>query len=69
MMTWNVYLTGFPAVELGQVHAASEALARCAALSKYGIDEDEWELMDSTMRREARKSGIPPDAQFSVSGA
>ena len=66
MKTWNVRLSGFPAQELGQVHEDTEELARCAALSKYEIDEDEWELMDYAMRREARKFGIPPGADFSV---
>ena len=42
MKTWNVRMhTGHGSIELGQVHEASEELARCAALSKFSIHEDE----------------------------
>ena len=42
MTTWNVRVhlnTG--SVHLGQVGEENEELARCAALSKFGIPEDE----------------------------
>lgn len=49
MKTWNVRVhRGGGSKELGQVHEASEELARCAALSKYGISEDEAE--EGTLR-------------------
>ncbi len=59
---WNVRVhlkTG--SVHLGQVGEVSEELARCAALSKYGIPEDED--ADPTAR------GIRADDEFDVSPA
>lgn len=45
--------------ELGQVHESSEELARCAALSKYGITEEEAE--EGVLRK-----GIYPADDFDV---
>jgi len=59
---WNVRVhlrTG--SVYLGQVSEVSEALARCAALSKFGIPGDED--TDPTTR------GIRSDDEFDVSPA
>lgn len=60
MKTWNVRVhldTG--SIDLGQVHEENEELARCAALSKFSIPEDED--MDSSRR------GIRLDDDFDVS--
>ena len=62
LKNWNVRVhikTG--TVHLGQVGEASEELARCAALSKFGIPEDED--TDPTAR------GIRADDEFDVSPA
>lgn len=59
---WNVRVhlkTG--SVHLGQVGEANEELARCAALSKFGISEDE----DTDLTRR----GIRADDDFDVSPA
>ena len=37
-MEWNVYTKGR---WIGTVHEADETLARCAALSQFGVEEDE----------------------------
>lgn len=63
MKTWNVrVLRDGGSKELGQVHETSEELARCAALSKYGISDDEAE--EGTLR-----AGIYPADDFDVSRA
>ncbi|WP_436137233.1 hypothetical protein [Acidovorax sp. LjRoot129] len=62
MKTWNVrvhLMTG--SVHLGQVGEESEELARCAALSKFGIPEDE--------DTEPSRRGIRVDDDFDVSAA
>lgn len=62
MKTWNVRVhlkTG--SVHLGQVGEESEELARCAALSKFGIPEDE--------DTEPNRRGIRADDDFDVSAA
>lgn len=59
---WNVRLhlnTG--SVHLGQVSEDSEGLARCAALAKFGIPEDE--------DTEPGRVGIRADDDFDVSPA
>lgn len=61
MKTWNVRVhaaTG--SIELGQVHESSQELARCAALSKFGIHPDDD---DGTGR------GIREEDDFDVSPA
>lgn len=63
MHTWNVRVQrNGTTVELGQVHEATEELARCAALSKFGITEEEAE--EGTNRK-----GIYPCDDFDVSAA
>jgi len=60
MKTWNVRVhLSSGSVDLGQVHEANEELARCAALSKYSIPEDEDN--DPALR------GIRVDDDFDVS--
>lgn len=61
LKTWNVRVhlkTG--SVSLGQVAETSEELARCAALSKFGIPDDEDS--DPTLRgiREADEFDVSP---------
>lgn len=42
MKTWNVRVhLSSGSIDLGQVHETNEELARCAALSKFSIPEDE----------------------------
>lgn len=50
-------------VEVGQVSETSEPLARCAALSRYGVTEDE--LAAGGVR--LRGAAIYPDEDFEVS--
>lgn len=60
---WRVYVHRDGCRKLlGQVNETSEELARCAALSKYGISEDEAE--EGTLR-----AGIYPADDFDVSPA
>ena len=60
--TWNVRVhTRQGSVSLGQVGEENEELARCAALSKFGIAED-----DDT---DPTKKGIRFDDDFDVSPA
>lgn len=60
---WNVQVRRNGGTkQLGQVHETTEDLARCAALSKYGISEDDVE--DGTLR-----AGIYPADDFDVSPA
>ncbi|ART57095.1 hypothetical protein CBP36_19515 (plasmid) [Acidovorax carolinensis] len=59
---WNVRVhlkTG--SVHLGQVGEENEALARCAALSKFGIPEDE--------DADPNRRGIRDDDEFDVTPA
>lgn len=61
MKTWNVRVhRANGSKHLGQVHETSEELARCAAISKYGISEEEAE--EGTLR-----AGIYPADDFDVS--
>lgn len=64
MKTWNVRVhpaNGAPSIDLGQVGETSEELARCAALSKFGIcSEDD---------HDPGKRGIREDDDFDVSEA
>jgi len=59
---WNVrvHLKEGP-VDLGQVGEENEELARCAALSKFGIPEDE--------DTDPNRRGIRADVEFDVSPA
>lgn len=61
MKTWRVRVhTKDGSVELGQVHEESEELARCAALSKYGIHPDD---------NDPSRKGIREDDDFDVGPA
>lgn len=66
MKTWNVYVHRPKPVALGQVHEDNETLARCAALSKFSISEDEY-FDAERVGKEAM--GISPGDDFSVSPA
>ncbi|MBT9595970.1 MAG: hypothetical protein IV094_08305 [Vitreoscilla sp.] len=61
---WNVYLRrqGRPQ-HIGEVSERDEALARCAALSKYGVSDDEIAAGESRSPDRA----IYPDDEFDVS--
>lgn len=60
MKTWNVRVHRAGGSQLlGQVHETSEELARCAALSKFGVSEEDAE--DGTPR-----AGIYPADDFDV---
>lgn len=63
MHTWYVYCDGRA---LGSVHEDSEASARCAALSKFAIAQEDWDAMDAVQRQQAAAHGIAPQADFSV---
>ncbi|GAO20230.1 hypothetical protein ALISP_0050 [Alicycliphilus sp. B1] len=66
VMQWNVrVMREGRAQHIGQVTEDSEALARCAALSLYGVTEDEVDA------GEVRVRGAPiyPDEDFEVSPA
>lgn len=63
MTTWNVRVhRDGSSKTLGQVHEATEELARCAALSRYGISEAEAD--EGTLH-----AGIYPADDFDVSPA
>lgn len=63
MKTWNVRVhRAGGSTHLGQVHEVSEDLARCAALSKFGISDDETDLGTA-------RAGIYPADDFDVSPA
>lgn len=49
-------------VVVGQVSETTEALARCAALSRYGVTEDEVALGEA----KHRDAAIYPDEGFEV---
>lgn len=63
MRSWNVHVhRGGFSFDLGQVQETSEALARCAALHKYGLHPgDEG--------GEQPRMGIAEDDEFDVSPA
>lgn len=61
MKTWNVRVHTNPPFDLGQVHEENESLARCAALSEFGIPEDE--------DTDPARRGIRSDDDFDVSCA
>lgn len=63
-MLWNVHVQKGPSsIYLGQVYEKNEELARCAALSRFGIAEDEPEAKGLSAAR------IKPDDEFSVTRA
>lgn len=64
--TWNVRVVrDGRAIHIGQVDEDTEALARCAALSRFGLSEQEVEADGAGVRRAA----IYPDEDFEVSTA
>jgi hypothetical protein len=66
MKTWNVRVVrAGRAVHVGQVSESNESLARCAALSQYGVSEEE--LAEEGGCR--RCSAIYSDEDFDVSPA
>ena len=48
---------------VGEVNERTEALARCAALSRFGVSDDEAEVGEGSPGDEA----IHPDDEFEVS--
>ena len=63
MKSWNVRVRrNGRDLTLGQVHELNEALARCAALSRFGVGEDE---LASGEARDGAKA-IFPDDDFEV---
>lgn len=66
---WNVrVMRNGHAVHIGQVPESTETMARCAALSTYGLSEDEAEEMEQD-RTGLRGPAIYPDEEFDVSPA
>lgn len=64
LVQWNVrVIRDGHVVHIGQVAESNEALARCAALSSYGVSEDEVEAGEVRERGMA----IYPDEDFEVS--
>lgn len=64
MRQWNVrVMRDGHAIHIGQVAESCEALARCAALSLFGIGEEETEAEEGGRRRAV----IYPDEDFAVS--
>ncbi|UCV01838.1 hypothetical protein [Dechloromonas denitrificans] len=59
LKTWNVICEGR---HIGTVQEENEVLARCAALSKFGVSEEEFAEMES----HERSFSIPPWADFDV---
>lgn len=66
MKDWNVrvFREGRP-VMLGQVSERNEALARCAALYKFGVSDDELAAGEG----DKNGTAICPDDDFEVSPA
>ncbi len=66
MKQWNVRVVrNGRARHIGEVAESTETLARCAALSRYGVSEDEVEAGEIRVRGTA----IYPDEEFEVSPA
>lgn len=63
LSVWNVEVDGRL---IGTVHAVDEANAGCAALSKFGLDENEWATMSDSQKADAIGHSIPPGAGISV---
>ena len=69
MKQWNVrVMRNGHAVHIGQVAESTEALARCAALSRYGVSEDDAEETARSCTG-PRGATIHPDEEFEVSPA
>lgn len=73
MKTWNVvvYRKAQPgwAVDLGQVHEENETMARCAALHKFSIADDENPAGIAQLPHGQGPRGILSDEEFSVYSA
>lgn len=64
MKQWNVrVMREGQSIHIGTVAESTELLARCAALSRYGLSEDEVEA--GGVR--SRGAAIYPDEDFDVS--
>lgn len=63
LKTWNVICEGR---HIGTVQEENEMLARCAALSKFGISDEEFTAMEPRERRHVQSFSIPPCADFDV---
>lgn len=63
LKTWNVICEGR---HIGTVQEENEVLARCAALSKFGVSEEEFEEMEPHERSHVQSFSIPPWADFDV---
>lgn len=70
MKEWKVYVQNgaLGTVCLGTVDEETENAARCAALSRWGVDEDELKTMGSPNAIDLSRF-ILPDSDFSVSRA
>lgn len=69
MKPWNVrVMRNGQAVHVGQVAESTETLARCAALSRYGLSEDEAEEVERG-HAGPRGAAIYSDEEFDVSPA
>lgn len=64
MKPWNVrVMREGQGIHIGQVAESTEVLARCAALSHYGLSDDEVEADGSRVRTTA----LYPEEDFEVS--
>lgn len=69
MKQWNLRVVrNGHAAHIGQVAESNETLARCAALSMYGLSEDEAEEMQQDQTG-SRGAAIYPNEAFDVSPA
>lgn len=60
---WNVYVNREGrSLYLGKVSERSEALARCAALSRFGVSQDDIDAGEAP----SRGAAIYPDDDFEV---
>lgn len=65
MKTWSVQvIRTTERLYLGQVDERDESMARCAALARFGVDEDERSGIE---RGGEDPLGIQPSDQFEVS--
>lgn len=66
MKTWNVFCEG---QRIGTVEEVDEDSAGSEALSKYGLDSEEWAALTMEQQAAARGQFIPPGAGISVTPA
>lgn len=68
MKKWNVRAhRGGKSIYIGQVWEVNESLARCAALSKFGITEEEMEAAGNDEDRAGDHTNLTPFDDFVVS--